>query len=96
MKRTRLERETTITFNEAELDAIIWSATPSIQRRMKRIGFKPYRKSGDGLWYKVPKKLVQIRKPYQHLLRPSKSSFSIQKSHEITPSDQISTKTYHG
>lgn len=63
MSRIRLERETTITFNEAESEAMVWSASQPVLRRLKKMGFEPYRNDGEGKSFKLPKKLISIRFP---------------------------------
>lgn len=70
MPTPRIERETTMTYNEEEEDALIWSASPTFQRKMEKMGI-PHYKSGmrDGLpveesrYYRVPKSWVKVRLP---------------------------------
>ena len=62
------ERETTIVYNEAEDEAQIWSASPSFQRRMEKMGVTPTRtaereRGNVSAWYTVPRKWVVVRKP---------------------------------
>jgi hypothetical protein len=68
MSTPRIERETIITFNEEEDEAMIWSASPTFQRKIERRGFTHYRAStrdGDGgvesRYYRVPKRFVSVR-----------------------------------
>ncbi len=75
MSRTRLERETTITFNEAEGDAIVWSASPVFQRRMEKRGHRFTRQQSGGRWYKVKKTLVSIRSDKRSQAGPRKGRF---------------------
>lgn len=67
MPTPRIERETTITFNEEEEHALVWSASPGFQARMKRHGVEPYqvgkRTDVDSHWYRVPKTWVKVSPP---------------------------------
>jgi predicted secreted protein len=66
MSRNRLERETTITFNEAEDTATVWTASPVVHRRLAKRGIMPMQESqgaspGEASWsYQLPKKWVRI------------------------------------
>lgn len=40
-KEPRQERETTITFNEVEDTASIWTSSESMYRKLKKLGFYP-------------------------------------------------------
>lgn len=67
------EQETTIVFNQAEGEALIWSAAPPFQRRMKKLGVEPYQRAGrergqESCWYRVPKTWIRVRPPVQRLL----------------------------
>ena len=71
----KIERETTIVFNEAEDAAMIWSASPRFQRAMGKIGVEPYKTAGrergeQSCWYKVPREWIHVRKPKQRQLSP--------------------------
>lgn len=53
------ERETIITFNDAESLANIWSNSPSWVNKIKKLGGEPY---GSGYSVNVPKNLIEIKK----------------------------------
>lgn len=65
MKRTRYEQETSITFNNEEAEAILWTCQPVMLRKFAKLGIKPMRDDGEGKAFKIPKKWVKIsvRKP---------------------------------
>lgn len=72
MPTPRIERETTITYNEEEDEAMVWSASRIFQRKMERLGIKHYKagkRDGAGVdesrYYKVPKGWVKIRLPHK-------------------------------
>jgi hypothetical protein len=63
MSRTKIERETTITYNEYDDNAMVWSASPSVIKRLQKMGFQgDARGAKEGRWFEVPKALVLIRK----------------------------------
>jgi hypothetical protein len=73
MSDLQYERETTIVFNEEENEAMVWSASPSFQRRMRKLGVEPYktaqRERGEqSCWYKVPKTWVKLSPPRHMVL----------------------------
>ena len=62
------ERETTITFNDGEDEAAIWSAQPKFQRKMGKLGVSVLKSSsGDrgrvSHWYRVPKSWIKVKPP---------------------------------
>ena len=66
--RIKLERETTLTFNEQEPDAFVWSASKPFIRKMAKRGYLPTKSEEDGkghlsYWYKIPKTAIVISKP---------------------------------
>jgi len=65
MKATgpRIERETTITFNEEEETAHIGTASGPMYRRLKKLGFDPTEDGERWASFEVPKKCVRVRKP---------------------------------
>ena len=62
-KGPRLERETTITFNEVEDTALVWTASEPMYRKLKKLGFYPVEDRDRSATFQVPKKSVSIRKP---------------------------------
>ena len=69
----QLEQETTITFNDGEDEAFLWSASPTFQRRMKKLGVEPYKvavreRGQQSCWYKVPKGWIRVKPPMQRQL----------------------------
>lgn len=67
MATLRIERETTIAYNEEEDFAFVWSSSPVFQRKMERLGIEPQKTSKrmdvEPAYYRVPKSWVKIRKP---------------------------------
>ena len=69
----QLEQETTIVFNEGEDTAEIWSASPSFQRKMTKIGVMPYKMASrergqQSCWYTVSKRWIRVKPPLQRQL----------------------------
>ena len=62
-KGPRIERETTITFNEEEETARIWTASQPVYRRLRKIGYCPSEDNERSAGFEVPKKCVSVRKP---------------------------------
>ncbi len=62
-KGPRLERETTITFNEVEDTALVWTASEPMYRKLKKLGFYPVEDRDRSATFRVPRKCVSIRKP---------------------------------
>lgn len=68
MPRPRIERETTVCYNEEEDNALIWSASPVFQRKMERLGVEHCKSASrpeagveESRCYRVPKGWVKIR-----------------------------------
>ena len=61
-KGPRNERETTITFNEEEETAHIWTAFQPVYRMLKKLGYEPVEDTERSARFEVPKKRVRIRK----------------------------------
>jgi hypothetical protein len=59
--RTRLERETSIIFNDAEGTASIWTFSPSVQSRLSSLGHRPNGANVAGP-YILEKSLITIRR----------------------------------
>jgi hypothetical protein len=73
MSELKLERETTIVWNEAEAEAMIWSASPAFHRKMAKLGIEPYQEVGRGgrersYWYRIPSVWVRVRAPKRRVL----------------------------
>lgn len=62
--RMRIEKETTITFNEEESHAIVWSASDMTERKMSALGLEG-EKYGGGMRWSIPKGWVKFRKPME-------------------------------
>lgn len=60
--RSRIEQETTVCFNQAEDDALIWTCSPAHQRKFARMGYKCVGVNGEGKMFTVPKKAISFRK----------------------------------
>ena len=56
---SKYERETIITFNDAESTANVFSSSESWMKRIKKI--KGWRECGDGVEVTVPKSSIQIK-----------------------------------
>ena len=63
MSEIMIERETIINFNDAEPDALIWSASPIFWRRIEKLGVSAYDSNSHSRSYRIPKGWVKIRKP---------------------------------
>lgn len=62
--KAREEKETIITFNEAEPDVNVFTYNHRWQQRMKEMGLKPIRTEGEAREYEFPKKWLKLpRKP---------------------------------
>ncbi len=62
-KGPRQERERTITFNEVEGTASIWTASEPMYRKLKKLGFYPVEDRDRSATFKIPKKCVSFRRP---------------------------------
>ncbi|AEG15152.1 hypothetical protein Desku_1572 [Desulfofundulus kuznetsovii DSM 6115] len=61
MGLTRHEQETIIIWNEGEAQAEIYTASPLVAARLKKLGLTPYRKEGPGLYFKVLRGAVRLK-----------------------------------
>lgn len=61
-KLTRLERETTIVFNEQDTDATLWTASLVEVRRWAKLGLAVTPES-HGWRASLPKRLIRLRSP---------------------------------
>jgi hypothetical protein len=62
-KGQRLERETVITFNEGESSASVWTASETVYRRLKNLGYVPTRDDERSAVFEIPKAVVRVLKP---------------------------------
>jgi len=61
-KGPRRERETTISFNEEEDTAQVWTASEPMYRKLRKKGYYPSEDNERSATFLVPKKQVSIRK----------------------------------
>ncbi len=61
-KGPRYERETSITFNEEDETAQIWTFSEPMYRKLIKMGFSPSEDNERSASFTVPKKCVSIRK----------------------------------
>lgn len=57
------ERETTITFTDADDDMQIVTANRKLKGRLKKLGFEPEESEDGHDFYEVPREFLQLRKP---------------------------------
>jgi predicted DNA binding protein len=62
-KGQRLERETVITFNEADSSASVWTSSETVYRRLKKLGYVPTQDNERSAVFDVPKAVVRVLKP---------------------------------
>jgi len=62
-KGQRFERETIITFNEAESSASVWTASETVYRRLKNLGYVPTEDNERSAVFEIPKAVVRVLKP---------------------------------
>jgi hypothetical protein len=62
-KGPRFERETIITFNETESSAAVWTASETVYRRLKNLGYVPTEDNERSAVFEVPKAVVRVLKP---------------------------------
>ncbi len=61
-KGQKQERETVITYNEADPLASVRTASEPVYRKLKKQGYEPVEDLERSAWFKVPKKCVSVRK----------------------------------
>ncbi len=61
-KGPRIERETSIVFNEVKGDASIWTASEPMYRKLKKLGFHPVEDRDRSATFQMPKKCVSFRR----------------------------------
>lgn len=72
---SRIEQETTITFNAAENTAIVTSFHPSSIAKLIKLGHTVDRNIGRGRVFIIPKRCVSFRKPQKRLVQPNSGRF---------------------
>lgn len=71
--RTRLEQETSVTFNESEDHAVVWTASPVTLRKFAKLGLQPVRvDSPTAKAFHVPRNWIAIRAPKKMNMTPEK------------------------
>jgi hypothetical protein len=60
---SRLENETLVLYNEAEDIAIVNTASPTIYRRLTRLGYVPQRVTQHRARFLVPKRDIRLPRP---------------------------------
>lgn len=60
--RIKLEKETSITFNEKEAHAVVWTASDITENKLIKLGLKG-ESWGGGVRWNIPKSWIKIRKP---------------------------------
>ncbi len=61
-KGPRIERETTITFNEVEDTASIWTASEPKYRKLTKLGFYPVEDRDRSATFEISKKCISLRR----------------------------------
>jgi hypothetical protein len=91
----RFERETVITFNEAEPSASVWTASETVYRRLKNLGYVPTQDNERSAVFEVPKGLVKIlrRRPKRELTEKQREN--IQKAISARRTKQSSNANEH-
>jgi len=59
----RSERETVIRFDEAGDTASVWTASASVYRKFKRMGFYPSHDGDRSATFEIPRRCVSLRRP---------------------------------
>ena len=74
------ERETIITFNEAESSASVWTASETVYRRLKNLGYVPTEDNERSAVFEIPKAVVRVLKPRVKRELTEKQRENIQKA----------------
>jgi hypothetical protein len=80
-KGQRFERETVITFNEAEPSASVWTASETVYRRLKKFGYVPTRGNERSAVFEIPKAVVRVLKPRVKRELTAKQREALKKGH---------------
>lgn len=62
-KGPKRERETIINFNEEEGTASVWTASETIYRRLKRLGYEPVEDEERHALFEMPKRDIKLPRP---------------------------------
>jgi hypothetical protein len=94
-KGPRFERETIITFNETESSASVWTASETVYRRLKNLGYVPTRDNERSAVFEVPRNLVKIlrRRPKRELTEKQREN--IQKAISARRTKQSNNANEH-
>lgn len=74
--RSRIEQETTITFNAEEGFALVGSCYEPFKRKMLKRNAEIHRKDGEWITWKVSKKLIRIGMPRPPMSEEAKKKTS--------------------
>jgi hypothetical protein len=88
-KGQRLERETVITFNEADSSASVWTASETVYRRLKNLGYVPTQDNERSAVFEVPKAVVRVLKPRPKRELSEKQREALKKGHSSSKSLDI-------
>src|SRR4029453_5240552 len=87
-KGPRFERETVITFNETESLASVWTASETVYRRLKNLGYVPMQDNERSAVFEVPRSLVKILKRRSKRELTEKQRENIQKAISVRRTKQ--------
>jgi len=94
-KGQKFERETVITFNDAEFSASVWTASATVYRRLMSFGYVPTRDNERSAVFEVPKSLVKVlkRRPKRELTEKQREN--IQKAISARRTKQSNNANEH-
>ena len=91
----RFERETVITFNETEPSASVWTASETVYRRLKKLGYVPTEDNERSAVFEVPKAVVRVLKPRVKRELTERQREALKKGHSSSkPPDIIQANEY--
>jgi hypothetical protein len=94
-KGARFERETVITFNDAESSASVWTACETVYRRLKNLGYVPTQDNERSAVFEVPKTLVKVLKQRPKRELTEKQRENIQKAISARRTKQSNNANEH-
>ena len=94
-KGQRFERETIITFNEAESSASVWTASETVYRRLKNLGYIPMQDNERSAVFEVPRGLVKILRQRPKRELTEKQRENIQKAISARRTKQSNNANEH-